>query len=234
MLLVYFLFLDNLSTLSSTPSSTYTPSSTPSSTPTRILYPTSSSGGSSSVDDNDSYVYPGVIAAALFVFIIAGIVIVGIIIIVVRNKKSIRPLQQTGRVAVATTPQATLLQYTYPSASSQIPVSNQPYSNPVYAQQQTPQSSTVNEAAVTSVSPQAAAFYPHYHGAGHTAAVGFTSNQSHLPGNKPATNPPTYSECTGESAPDGSTNGQLMFLPPDYASAVSTSASVQVPPATNS
>ena len=170
----------------------------------------------------------------MLAFIIAGIVIVGIIIIVIKKKKSIRQLQQTGRVAVATPPQASVLQYMYPSVSSQAPVSNQSYSNPVYAQQQTPQSSTGNEAAVTSVSPRAATFYPHYHGTGHTATVKFTSNQSHLPGNKPAINPPTYSECTGERAPDGSTNNRSIFLPPDYASAVSASASVQVPPATDS
>ena len=212
MLLVHFLFLDGQGTSSST-------------------YPTSSSSSSSS-DGNQ--VYPGVIAAALFVFIIAGIVIVGIIIMVTKKKKSIRQLQQTGRVAVDTPPQASVLQYTYPSVPPQAPVSSQSYPNPVYAQQQTLQSSTGNEAAVTSVTSvtqRTATFYPHYHGAGHTAAVGFTSNQS---GNKPAINPPTYSECTGESAPDGSTNNQSIFLPPDYASAVSTSASVQVPPATNS
>ena len=204
MLLVHFLFSDGQST---------------------------SSGGSS---DDDSNVYPGVIAAGVIVFIIAGIVIVGIIIIVIRKKKSLRQLEQTGRVTEATLPQASVLHYTYPSVSSQAPVSNQPYPNLVHNQQQTPQASTGNEAAMTSISPQAAMFYPNYYGAGNAAAVGFTSNQSYLPdGNKPAIDPPTYSACTGERGPDGSTNNQSIFLPPDYASAVSTNASVQVPPATN-
>ena len=223
MLLYILLFLDNLST----------PSVTSLSTP----YPTSSNSGSSDDDDDDDddHVYPGVIAASSLVFVIAGMVIVGIIIIVIKKKKSIRQLQQAGRVAVATPPQAPVLHYTYPSASSQAPVSNQSYLNPVYAQQQTPQASTGNEAAVTSVSPQAGTFYPNCYSAGNAAAVGFTSNQSYLPdGNKPAINPPPYSACTGEHGPDGSTNNQSIFLPPDYASTVSTSASVQVPPATNS
>ena len=195
-----------------------------------------SSGSSSSADDDDDggddddHVYPGVIAGTLLVFILAGIVIIGIIVI--RKRKSIRRSQQTASVAVATPPQTSVLHYTYPSVSSQAPVSNQSYPNPVYAQQQTPQASTGNEAAMTSVSPQAAAFYPHYHGAGHAAAVGFTSNQSHLPdSNMPAINPPTYSARTGEHAPDGSTNNQSNLLPPDYASAC---ASVPIPPVTNS
>ena len=192
----------------------------------------SSSSSANDDDDDDNHVYPGVIAAGLLMFIIAGIVIVVIIIIVIKKKKSIRLSQETASVAVATPPQASALHYTYPSVSPQAPVSNQSYSNPVYAQQQTPRASTDNEAAMTSISPQAATFYPHYHGIEHAAAVGFTSNQSHLPdGNKPAINPPTYSACTGESAPDGSTNNQSNLLPPDYASAC---ASVPIPPATNS
>ena len=193
-----------------------------------------SSGSSSNTDDNDddddNHIYPGVIAGTLFVFIIAGIVIIGIIVI--KKKKSIRRSQQTASVAVATPPQASILHYTYPSVSSQAPVSNQSYSNPVYVQQQTPQASTGNEAAMTSVSPRAATFYPRYNGAESAAAVGFTSNQSHLPdGNIPAVNAPTYLACTGERAPDGSTNNQSNLLPPDYASAC---ASVPIPPATNS
>ena len=228
---MYLLFLDNQGISSSTPSAT--PLSTSSNTPSSVPYPTSSSSGSSSANDNN--VYPGAIAAALFVFIIAGIVIVGIIIIVVKKKKSIRQLQQTGRVAVATPPQAPVLHYTYPSVSSQAPVSNQPYSNPVYGQQQIPQASTRNEAAMASISPQAATFYPNYYGAGHAAPVGFTSNQSYLSdSNKLEIDPPTYSECSGECGPNGFSNNQSIFLPPDYATAVSTNASVQVPPATNS
>ena len=161
--------------------------------------------------------------------------IVGIIIIVIRKKKSIRRSQQTGRVTVATPPQASIPHYTYPSVSSQAPVSNQPYPNPISVQLQTPQASTGNEAAVTSITPQAISFYPNYYGGGHAAPVGFTSNQSHLlDGNMPAINPPTYSACTGEHASDGSSNNRSIFLPPDYTSAVSTSASVQVSTATNS
>ena len=206
MLLVHFLFSDGQST---------------------------SSGGSSTSDD-DSNVYPGVIAAGVIVFIIAGIVIVRIIIIVTRKKKSLRQLEQTGRVTEATLPQASVLHYTYPSVSSQAPVSNQPYPNLVHNQQQTPQASTGIEAAMTSISPQTAMSYPNYYGAGNAAAVGFTSNQSYLPdGNKPAIDPPPYSACIGERGPDGSTNNRSIFLPPDYASAVSTNAFVQVPPATN-
>ena len=191
-----FSFLDNQTTPSNTP-------------------PTSA--GSSSVDDDDdddNHVYPGVIAAGLLVFLIA---VIGIIIVVMKKKKSIRQSQPTARVTVTTPPQAPVVHYTYPSVSSQAPVSSQPHSNPVSAQQQISQ-----------------AFYPHYHGAEHAAAVGSISNQSHLPGNQPAGKPPTYSACTGERVPDESTNNRPMFLPPDYASAVSTSASVQVSPATNS
>ena len=161
--------------------------------------------------------------------------IVGIIVIVIRKKKSIRRSQQTGRITEATPPQAPALHYTYPSVSSQAPVTNQSYLNPVYAQQQTPQASTGNEAVVTLISPQATSFYPNYYGGGYAAPVGFTSNQSHLPdGNMPAINPPNYSACTGERVPNGSTNNRSIFLPPDYASAVSTSASVEVSTATNS
>ena len=197
------------------------------------------SGGSSSVGDgdndddddgDDSHVYPGVIAAALLVFIITGIVILGIIVI--KKKKSIRRSQQTAGVAVATPPQPAVILYTNPSASSQASISNQSYPNPVYAQQQAPQTSTENEASVTSVSPQPAAFYPNYHGTEHAPAVKFTSNQSALPdGNMPEIDPPTYSASTGKSAPDGSTNNQLNLLPPDY---VSACTSVPIPPATNS
>ena len=183
-------------------------------------------------DDENNHVYPGVIAAGLLVFIIAGILIIGIIIMVIRKKKSITQSQQTASVAVAIPPQASVLHYTYPSVSSQAPVSNQPYSNPIYAQQQTPQVSTCNVPSMTSVSPQPAAFYPYHCGAGHAAAVGFTTNQSALPdGNMPEINPPTYSACTGEGAPNGSTNNRSNLLPPDY---VSACASVPILPATNS
>ena len=193
-----------------------------------------SSGSSRSVNDDDddgddSHVYPGVIAAGLLVFIIVGIV--GIILIVIKKKKANRRSPQAESVAVATPPQPAVVFYTNPSVPSQAPVSNQSYPNPVYAQQQTPQSSTGNEAVVTSVTPQAAAFNPNYHGAGHASAVGFTSNQSALPdGNMLEVDPPTYSACAGEGAPDGSTNNQSNLLPPDYTSACT---SVPIPPATN-
>ena len=194
------------------------------------VYLDGQSSGSRSVNDDDddgddNHVYPGVIAAGLLVFIIAGIV--GIIIIVIKKKKSNRRSPQTESVAVATPPQPTVVFYTNPSVPSQAPVSNQSYPNPVYAQQQTPQSSTGNEAVVTSVTPQAAAFNSNYHGAGHAGAVGFTSNQSALPdGNMPEIDPPTYSASTGKSAPDGSANNQLNLLPPDY---VSACTSVPIP-----
>ena len=192
----------------------------------------STSSGSSSSGGGDSHVYPGIIAAILLVFIIVIIVIAGIIIIVIKKKKSISRSQQTATVAVNPPPQASVILYTNALASSRAPASNQSYPNLVYAQQQTLQASRGNEAVLTSVNPQPFAYYPHYHGAGHAPTVGFSSNQSVVPvGNKPETDPPPYSVCTGEGAPDGSTNNRSNLLPPDYASA---SASAQVPPATNS
>ena len=95
------------------------------------------------------------------------------IVIIIKIKKSIRQSQKTAKVAVIKSPQFSVIHYAHPSVSSQVPVSNQSYPNPVYAQQQTPQTSTDSEAAMTSVSPQAA---PSYGDAEH-AAVGFTSDQ---------------------------------------------------------
>ena len=130
----------------------------------------STSTGSS---DGDNYVHPGIIAAILLVFIIVVIVMIAIIIIVMKKKKSIRRSQQTATVA---SPQAPVVLHTNALVSSQAPPTNQSYPNPTYAQQQTPQALTGNEAALTPVGPQPVVYYPHYHGAGHAAAVGFASN----------------------------------------------------------
>ena len=178
-------------------------------------------------------IYPGIIAAISLVFIIVVIVIIAIVIIVIKKKKSIRRSQQTATVAVPTPPQASVLLHTNALVSSQAPATDQSYPNPVYVQQQTPQVLTGNEATLAPVGLQPVVYYPYYHGAGHvTAVVGSASNQSALPyGNKLELAPPSYSACTGEGAPDGSTNNRPNLLPPDYAAAA---ASVQVPPATNS
>ena len=146
---MYFLFLDGQNT----------------------SFDSSSDGGGG---DGDNHVYPGVIVAVLLVFI-AAMLIMGIVIII-KIKKSIRRSQKTAKVAVIKSPQFSVIHYAHPAVSSQVPVSNQSYPNPVYAQQQTPQTSTDSEAAITSVSPQAAAFYPSY-GDAEDAAVGFTSDQ---------------------------------------------------------
>ena len=191
----------------------------------------SSSSSSSSDGDDDNHIYPGIIAAISLVFIIVVIAIIAIVIIVIKKKKSIRRSQQTATVTIPTPPQASVLLHTNALVSSQAPASNQSYPNPAYAQQQTPQVLTGNEATLTPVGPQSVVYYPHYHGAGHDAVVGSASNQLALPyGNKLELAPPSYSVCTGEGAPDGSTNNKPNLLPPDYAAA----ASEQVPPATNS
>ena len=191
---------------------------------------TSTGSSSSSDGDGDNHIYPGIIAAILLVFIIVVIVIIVIIIVVIKKKKSIRRSQQTATVTVPTPPQASVLLHTNAMVSSQAPATNQSYPNVAYAQQQTPQVLTGNEATLTTVGPQPVVYYPYYHGAGHAAAVGSASNQSALPyGNKLKLAPPSYTACTGEGAPDGSTNNRSNLLPPDYAAA----ASVQVPPATN-
>ena len=132
---------------------------------------------SSSDGDGDNHVYPGV-TVAILVVLIAAVLIMGIVI-VIKIKKFIRQLQKTARVAVIKSPQFSVIHYAHPSVSSQVSVGNLSYPNPVYTQQQTPHTSTDTEAAVTSVSPQATAFYPPYDDAEH-AAVGFTSKQSAL------------------------------------------------------
>ena len=154
-------------------------------------------------------------------FIIAGIVIIGIIIIVIRKKKYIRLSQPTARGIVATPPQSSVVQYTYPSPY------NPSYCNPTYAQ---PQIST-SEGATLSGVPRSA---PFHHDTEH-AAVGSSSNPSAL--SDDAVKPSPY---TVESTPDRSTNEQstsyddtLALLPPDYDSVVSTSVSVPVPPVNN-
>ena len=157
-------------------------------------------------------------------FIFAGIIIIGIIIIVLRKKKSTRISQQNARGVVATPPQTSVLQYTYPSPD------NPSYCNPTYAQ---PQVST-GEGTTLSGVPQSAARYPFHHNTEH-AAVGSTSNPSASSNNE--VNPPPYQ---AEYAPDGSTNNQstshdgtLTLSPPDYASVVSAGASVPIPPVNN-
>ena len=182
------------------------------------------------LDDGDNHVYPGIIAAILLVFIIVVIVMIAIVIVVIKKKKSIIRSQQSATVAVPTPPQASVLLHTNTMVSSQAPATDQSYINPTYTQQQTPQVLTGNEATLTPVGPQPVVYYPYYHGAGHAAAVGSASNQSALAyGNKLELAPPSYTACTGEGAPDGSTHNRLNLLPPDHAAA----ASVQVPPATN-
>ena len=173
-------------------------------------------------NDDDNQVYAGVvIAGGLLLFIITGIVIIGIIIIVIRKKKYTRLPQQTGRRVMVTPPQASVSQYTYPSAC------NPSHCNPTYAQPQilTGQGATLSEV------PQSAAFH---HDTEH-AAAGSTSNPSALPDD--AVIPPP---CEVESAPDESTNEQstsyddtLPLLPPDYDSVVSTGVSIPVPPVNN-
>ena len=182
------------------------------------------SDSSSSSNDGDNHVYPGVIAGGLFVFIIVGIVIIGIIIIIVRKKKSTGLSQQTARNDVVTPPQASVVQYTYPSPY------NPSYYNPTYAQLQI----STGEGATLSGVPQSAVHYPFHHDTEH-AAVGSTSNPSALPDDE--VNPPSYKVV---HAPDGSTNeqstsydGTLTLSPPDYASVVSAGASVPVPSVNN-
>ena len=189
------------------------------------------STSSSSDGDGDNHVYPGIIAAILLVFIVGVIVIIAIVIVVIKKKKSIRRSQQSATVAMPTPPQASVLLHTNAVVSSQAPATNQSYPNPTYAQQQTPQVLTGNEATLRPVGPQSVVYYPHYHGAGHDAVVGSASNQLALPyGNKLELAPPSYSVCTGEGAADGSNNNRSNLLPPNHAAA----AAVQIPPATNS
>ena len=157
-------------------------------------------------------------------FIIATILIIGIIIIVIRKKKYTRLSQQTSRGVVATPPQASVVQYTYPLAY------NPSYCNPTNVQ---PQIST-GEGATLSGVPQSAACYPVYPDT-ERAAVGTTSNPSALPDDAVKSSP-----YKAECAPDGSTNNQstsydgtLTLSPPDYASVVSTGVPVPVPPVNN-
>ena len=157
-------------------------------------------------------------------FIIVGIVIIGIIIIVIRKKICTRRSQQNARGVVATPPQTSVLQYTYPSPY------NPSYCNPTNAQ---PQIST-GEGTTLSGVPQSAARYPFHHDTEH-AAVGSTSNPSALPNDE--VNPPPYNVVC---APDEATNNQstshdgtLTLSPPDYASVVSAGVSIPVSPVNN-
>ena len=153
----------------------------------------------------------------MFIIITALIIYV---VIILKRKYSTRRLQQ---VTMATISQPSVVRYSaYPSSS-----------------QHAPQLSTGEETTITSSVPQHAAYGPFYYDAEHAAAVGFTANPSVFktdtsPSGYP--DPPPYDECT----PDKSTNNQLTLHggissvpPPSYASVVSTSETVPVPPATN-
>ena len=187
---------------------------------------TSTRPSSSSSNDDNNHVYPGVIAGGLLVFIIAGIVIIGIIIMVIRKKKSTRLSQQNARGVVATPPQASVVQYTYPSPY------NPSYSNPTSAQ---PQISTGQGATLSEV-PQSAARYPFHHDTEH-AVVGSTSNPSALPDGSTNNQSTSHDGTLALPPPDYasvvSTDGTLTLLPPDYVSVVSAGVSVPVPPVNN-
>ena len=129
-----------------------------------------------------------------------------------KKNESIRQSQYIAKVDMHTPPQSKfVVQPTYPLNSLKAPLSNQ-----VCTQQPTP---AISEAELTSVSPQPAASYP----------IGFTSSSSVLPDDdKAAINPPNYNAYTGKHGPDGSTDNHSKFLPPDHASAVSSSGSVPV------
>ena len=146
-------------------------------------------------------------------FFIAGIVIIGVIIIVMKKKKYTRLSQQAVRGIVATPPQTSVVQYTYPSAY------NPSHCNPAYAQ---PQISTGQGATLSGV-PRSAACYPFHHDT-ERAAVGSTSNPPAIP-----------DDASDESINEQSTScdDTLPLLPPDYASVVSTGVSVPVPPINN-
>ena len=182
-------------------------------TQSTITFPTSTSvtddSDSSSISNDIYIVYPGVIVGGLLV-LITGIVIIGIIIKVIKNKFT-RLSLQSGRVTVATTPQATTINQSY---------------NPSYTQQQTAQVSRGKEATVTSIIRQSTARYLY-----RVATTGSTSNPSALPND--AINIPPY--CV-EYAVDEVTNyqsfsydGTLTLSSPDYASVVSAGVSVPVP-----
>ena len=183
--------------------------------------------GNSSGNSIASYAY-GVIVAGLLVLIIVATLIISIIFIL-KRKYSTRRLQQ---VTMAIAPQATVVRYSaYPSISHHAP-----------------QLSTSEETTITSSVPQHAAYGPFYYDTEH-AAVGSTTNPSVLrsavktntsPSDYP--DPPPYDTfyCRDECTPDKSTNNQSTLHgsissapPPSYASVVSTSATVPVPPATN-
>ena len=158
--------------------------------------------------------------------LITGIIFIGITIIImikILKNKFTRLSLQSGRIIVATAPQAPLVQL--PQATT----INQSY-NPSYTQQQTAQVSTDEEATVTSVIPQSATRYLY-----RVATAGSTSNPSALPDD--AINFPPY--CV-EHAPDEATNNQsfshdgtLTLSSPDYAPVVSAGVSVPVPSVDN-
>ena len=129
------------------------------STPNTSVPSDSDSSSSSSNDgDHDNQLYAGVIAGGLFVFFIADIIIINIIIIVIKKKKYTRLSQQAVRGVLATPPQTSVVQYTYPSAC------NPSYYNPTYAQPQ-----------ITGKGVSQSA--PFHHDTEH-ATVGYTNNPS--------------------------------------------------------
>ena len=173
-------------------------------------FPTSTSvtSDSDSSSSND-VVYLGVIVGGLLV-LITGIVIIGIIIKIIKNKFT-RLSLQSGRVTVATTPQATTINQSY---------------NPSYTQQQTAQVSRGKEATVTSVIRQSTARYLY-----RVVTTGSTSNPSALP-NDAINIPPYYVEYALDEVTNYqsfSYDGTLTLSSPDYASVVSAGVSVPVP-----
>ena len=161
--------------------------------------PGGSSSGSSS-DSDSGAIYAAVAAVACFGFLIVLSVVTIIIIMVIKKQKRIRQSQQNTRFALATLPQP---------PSTQTPVCTQ----------QTSRMPNINEDTLASGNPQPAASYPFSYGTEDTT-VESINNSSVLPDG--AINPPPYSACIGEHAPDGSTDNQVKLLPPDYASIVTS------------
>ena len=181
-------------------------------------------GGSRSTNNSngDNPGYPGIIAAVLLMLFIAGIVIISIIIRVVKKKNSIRQSRQTGRITIATNPQASA-HYTYTSILPQ---------SPSYSEQQTPSIVTCEE---TTVDQNSAVCYTFHHDNEHTTTES-TNNPSVLSDKQQlcTANSQQYEKVNSVYIiPDGSTdkqsiliNGNLSVLPDDYPFTASTGASV--------
>ena len=184
-------------------------------------------GGSRSTNNSngDDPGYPGIIAAVLVVLFITGIVIICIylfIIRVVKKRKSIRQSRQTGRITIATNPQASA-HYTYTSILPQ---------SPSYSEQQTPSIVTCEE---TTVDQNSAVCYAFHHDNAHTTAES-TNNPSVLSDKQQLFTANSQQHKKVNSVyiiPDGSTdkqsiliNGNLSVLPDDYPPTLSTGASI--------